>query len=400
VKHDFRHFLPFEPRIGTTIALPHDQARRFCLPWHKSVDGQRAGVCISLKVLIMLREDGTPTAEKKTLRGFTLIELLVVIAIIAVLIALLLPAVQQAREAARRTECKNKLKQLGLALHNYHDTYNTFPAAIYSSGRYNNGGYFTNSGIKNITGWQMILPFMDQAALYNQFDFNQLMVNSNAYSHNTATANATNFQLCATPIPLLECPSHPDSGPGGAASSSTYYFRSAETRRTSYAMNTGVFTDYNASWPTTRGDYRQGPFGNDGAARMRDFTDGTSNTALVGESWGGGAYKTSTHYGPWGLTGTHTSVHGRVVSSGINSTCTNPSIDACYTPYAAQWNINADYLADGTKRAYAWAYVSGHTGGAQFLLGDGAVNFLSENIDFKTFCVINYLHDGQTVGEF
>ncbi|MEZ6133148.1 MAG: DUF1559 domain-containing protein, partial [Planctomycetaceae bacterium] len=104
--------------------------------------------------------------------GFTLIELLVVIAIIAILIALLLPAVQQAREAARRTECKNKLKQLGLAFHNYHDTHNTFPAALYSSGRYNSAAYFSgNNTVKNVTGWQMILPYMDQAALYNQFDF-------------------------------------------------------------------------------------------------------------------------------------------------------------------------------------------------------------------------------------
>ena len=112
--------------------------------------------------------------------GFTLIELLVVIAIIAILIALLLPAVQQAREAARRTECKNKLKQLGLALHNYHDTANSFPAALYSSGRYNNAAYFANNGIKNIPGWQMILPDMDQAPLYSQFDFGYSMVASNA----------------------------------------------------------------------------------------------------------------------------------------------------------------------------------------------------------------------------
>ncbi|MCB1129315.1 MAG: DUF1559 domain-containing protein, partial [Verrucomicrobiae bacterium] len=92
-------------------------------------------------------------------RGFTLIELLVVIAIIAILIALLLPAVQQAREAARRTECKNKLKQLGLALHNYHDTFRAFPAAFYR-------GTTTSPG----WGWgTMILPYIDQAPLYNQW---------------------------------------------------------------------------------------------------------------------------------------------------------------------------------------------------------------------------------------
>lgn len=334
--------------------------------------------------------------------GFTLIELLVVIAIIAILIALLLPAVQQAREAARRTECKNKLKQLGLALHNYHDTVSTFPAALYSSGRYNNAAYFVNNGIKNITGWQMILPYMDQAPLYSQFDFNYSMVASNAYSLNLAPANATNFDLTASPVTLLECPSHPDTGPSGSAYSHAFYERSAETRRTSYLMNSGVFTDYNAAWTTTRGDYRQGPFGNDGGAKMRDFTDGTSNTVLVGEGWGGAKYKTSSSYGPWGLTGLHTSVHGRVVSAGVSSTtaCTDPSKIDCYTPYAAQWAINADYNGDGTGRTYAWAWGSGHTGGAQFLLGDGTVRFFSENMDFKTFCNLCYLHDGQTLSEF
>lgn len=340
--------------------------------------------------------------RKRRSAGFTLIELLVVIAIIAILIALLLPAVQQAREAARRTECKNKLKQLGLALHNYHDTASSFPAALYSSGRYNNAAYFTESGIKNITGWQMILPYMDQAPLYSQFDFSYSMIASNAYGHNIAPQNATNYDLTASPVTLLECPSHPDAGPGGSASTSAFYFRSADTRRTSYLMNTGVYTDYNASWRTARGDYRQGPFGNDGGAKMRDFTDGTSNTVLVGEGWGGAQYKTSSHYGPWGLAGLHTSVHGRVVSLGRSSTngCSDPSQLACYTPYAAQWGINSDYSGNGTNKQYAWAWGSGHTGGAQFLFGDGTVRFLSENMDYKTFCNVCYLHDGQTLSEF
>ena len=97
-------------------------------------------------------------------RGFTLIELLVVIAIIAVLIALLLPAVQQAREAARRSQCKNNLKQLGLALHNYHDVHNTLPY-----------GYWSREGTvgvtKNRDSWfQRILPFVDQVALFNSYE--------------------------------------------------------------------------------------------------------------------------------------------------------------------------------------------------------------------------------------
>src|SRR5688572_18580233 len=104
--------------------------------------------------------------------GFTLIELLVVIAIIAVLIALLLPAVQQAREAARRTQCKNNLKQIGLALHNYHDNYQLFPAAIIFPA-YKSSANCTADGQRfnlNTTGWTMLLPFIDQAPLYNQYN--------------------------------------------------------------------------------------------------------------------------------------------------------------------------------------------------------------------------------------
>src|SRR5512135_2886366 len=106
--------------------------------------------------------------------GFTLIELLVVIAIIAVLVALLLPAVQQAREAARRSQCKNNLKQIGLALHNYHDIANRFPAAIIGSGRANaqtappRG---VGPTVVNTTGWVAMLPQLDQAPLYNNYNF-------------------------------------------------------------------------------------------------------------------------------------------------------------------------------------------------------------------------------------
>ncbi|MBT5017958.1 MAG: DUF1559 domain-containing protein, partial [Planctomicrobium sp.] len=106
--------------------------------------------------------------RRSSLRGFTLIELLVVIAIIAILIALLLPAVQQAREAARRTQCKNNLKQLGLALHNYHDTHGIFPNSMDS---YFPGGVPSRSNPRNHSWMVMILPFIDQAPLYQSIDF-------------------------------------------------------------------------------------------------------------------------------------------------------------------------------------------------------------------------------------
>ena len=112
---------------------------------------------------------------KMSKRGFTLIELLVVIAIIAILIALLLPAVQQAREAARRTQCKNNLKQLGIALHNYHDVHRVFPPSRLNVGFHGGPVYATPrpARYKNATGWTLLLPFIEQGNLYQQYDHNQ-----------------------------------------------------------------------------------------------------------------------------------------------------------------------------------------------------------------------------------
>src|SRR5581483_8700238 len=125
-------------------------------------------------------------ARRSWKKGFTLIELLVVIAIIAILIALLLPAVQQAREAARRTQCKNNLKQLGLALHNYHDNFNTFPP----------GGVNGTAATSNYQGWGwsiMLLPQIDQAPLYNQINFSLSMSTVLAQVPNPLATSLTAF---------------------------------------------------------------------------------------------------------------------------------------------------------------------------------------------------------------
>ena len=137
-------------------------------------------------------------------RGFTLIELLVVIAIIAILIALLLPAVQQAREAARRTQCRNNLKQIGLALHNYHDTFRLFPPGVIRDGQNNSEAW----------GWTVfILPFLEQANLYNQLDpdtyrLRDLLAGLNP-TYPAPTANAAILQ---NPLSVFICPSDPNSG--------------------------------------------------------------------------------------------------------------------------------------------------------------------------------------------
>src|SRR5579859_6029688 len=138
---------------------------------------------------------------RKSRRGFTLIELLVVIAIIAVLVSLLLPAVQQAREAARRTQCKNNLKQLGLAMHNYHDAYLGFPM----------GKNTTASGLTNFPAQARILPYIDQTNLYNQINFN------------VGPTNAANVLAYNTTLPAFRCPTDTDTMQAVIGGRSNYY---------------------------------------------------------------------------------------------------------------------------------------------------------------------------------
>jgi prepilin-type N-terminal cleavage/methylation domain-containing protein len=324
-------------------------------------------------------------------RGFTLIELLVVIAIIAILIALLLPAVQQAREAARRTQCKNNLHNVGLALHNYHDTFRIFPPALNHSGRYNSTAFFDGvaNRVLNTPGWVFLLPYYDQAPAYNLYNHNVCSSNSNPYGLPLAGTENTNLPVTSIQLEVLKCPSHPQAGEVSTydAGGTSFYTRQNAVR-TSYLFCVGYHTDYDAAHTAYNDDVRQGSFGNSGAARIRDLTDGVSMTTLVGEGWGGGQYKTSSHYGPWGLAGIHTCCHGRVVSG---TAVTNP---ASFTPYAQDWHINANYTGIQGKQ-YAWGFGSGHEGGAHFLFGDGAVNFLSENMDYRNFVLLNYIHDRQ-----
>lgn len=331
-------------------------------------------------------------------RGFTLIELLVVIAIIAILIALLLPAVQQAREAARRSQCKNGLKQIGLALQNYLDIAKQFPPALINSGRYNNAAFYTPPNlILNTTGWALLLPQLDQAGPYKSYNFNVCSSQSSYYPPQAVSGNDTmNKAIYSMVVSVLQCPSHPEAGlldvyaPGQAPANTTpgAYTRNG-ARRTSYLFNTGAYTDYDPTWDNQRTNIRQGAFGNNGAARMSELTDGTANTALVGEAWGG-AWKTSTHYGPWGLVGAHTCCHGRVMS--VNN---NLVTQAEFTPYASDFKINAAWTGDAFRRQYAWGYGSGHTGGAHFAFADGTVRFLNQNMDYRTFGLVNYIHDRQ-----
>lgn len=225
--------------------------------------------------------------------GFTLIELLVVIAIIAILIALLLPAVQQAREAARRTQCKNNLKQLGLALHNYHDTHNRFPPTqimVHYTGPNN-----TNPVARNHTWMSLILPYIEQSALYNSINFSAPMHDPATKIFQTLSTGET---IVSRQIPGLTCPSDPGFG-GGISKHGLAH--------TNYAGNMGW------DWHYRGPDIYQGPFQNGSeGTRITDIKDGTSNTIALAE------VSTEAFTPRAGAPG-HQAMGGRLRGGGINN---------------------------------------------------------------------------------
>ena len=300
-------------------------------------------------------------------RGFTLIELLVVIAIIAVLIALLLPAVQQAREAARRTQCKNNMKQLGLGLHNYHDTFNLFPMS-YGNGNYGEGGKM----VSWLTG---ILPYIDQAPLYNTIDFNLPI---NGTTANTAAAQ--------TVIAAFLCPS--DSGNNGGKLSGRANMNGgvfyAVTGYKAVAGSNWAWGTFQYTHPTGRnaGSNNGLDAGNGWMCRnsntrvivtaMKHMTDGTSNVTMVGEALPGRCNHNTT------FSFNHTTATAAVP---LNYYHKNTAITI------GDWPNN-------------YSFASQHTGGGHFTMGDGTVRFISENIDLQLYRNLATIDGNEVLGEF
>lgn len=386
----------------------------------------------------MVRLRVSPPAQR---RGFTLIELLVVIAIIAILIALLLPAVQQAREAARRTQCRNNLKQIGLAFHNFEGTYGRLPTSLRPPS--NVSGSTEQSRVSVLTD---LLPYIDQATIYNQYNKG---INWN---------QGTNIPLSQAVIPAFTCPSNPSAGvldtaPPGSVAQFVPNIAASTDYSPIYGVAPGVFTTtLGISAPGTYVDpseraqgitnpytYVPGFFPKNatvdsstglqtrGGQKFRDVTDGLSNTIAVAESAGrpyvyvkgakrlsGGNALTDTdpassstdrlNSGGWSRPASDIIIFGETPSAtgvlggsiAMNATNGHNIRGQTYTSAGIASSIlGLPIGTHGTGSPYSF-----HTGGAHFTMGDGAVRFISENVDFRTFIGLCTPAGGEVLGEF
>ncbi|WP_298868915.1 DUF1559 domain-containing protein [uncultured Gimesia sp.] len=291
-------------------------------------------------------------------RGFTLIELLVTIAIIAILIALLLPAVQQAREAARRSSCKNNLMQVGVALQNYEMAHNVFP-----SGTVNPTGPIRNEAKGYHVSWLLqILPYLDERVAFNKFDFNK------------GVYDPVNKEVANYRIATLQCPSNPNRGHSFA----------------------GMHHDISAPIDVDN----NGVLFLNSSVRYDEILDGSSKTIFLGEIREGNELG-------W-VSGTRSTLKNAGTSINSNISAIFPGQTAFEQRFPPETS-DAD-SADPKKESETsnsdpqllkvGGFSSYHTGGAHFGIGDGAVRFLSENINVITYQALANRHDGQLIGDF
>lgn len=292
--------------------------------------------------------------------GFTLIELLVVFAVIGLLLALLLPAVQQAREAARRTQCRDNLKQLALALHNYHDVHQTLPPGyIYrpdvSTTPPQNGAGFS---------WGvMILPYVEQASLYQSFNWN------------VPIFDAANQTPRMQRLPVFLCPkdTHSDNG-----------FVEMGPTPGRYAMASYVASFGPPDLDATQ-EKRDGLFSRNSRTRFGDATDGLSNTLMLGERENGPFRRGIAH----GVHITYETTWCAAVRE-----WNDPSDDHGHMVLFQTGHVPNDGFSDDRDVS------APHVGYANFAFGDGSVRGLSESIDFKLYQALSTRSGGEVLGEF
>ncbi len=315
--------------------------------------------------------------RSRHVKGFTLIELLVVIAIIAILVALLLPAVQQAREAARRSSCKNNLKQLGLALHNYHDTHRILPPGVVDTGL---------GGQVGIWSWSaLLLPFVEQGPLFDLLNPGPTMLSAVVALPTTDSR----FKALQEPIATFRCPS--DTGPGINTHSHRDVRDASDVLGTDTDLATSNYAAVNHFRFLVNNNTASGAFSVNSRTRLSDITDGTSNVIITGErAWElirDGVVVEAKAANVFGAPGTGT------VNFGLASVLAAP-----------REKINCP---PGSTAQCGLTFSSLHLGGVQVVLGDGSVRFISENIEHNTNPPANStlefllsISDGNALGEF
>jgi prepilin-type N-terminal cleavage/methylation domain-containing protein/prepilin-type processing-associated H-X9-DG protein len=369
-------------------------------PWQGSVKPDGAGFVHEIRILFFPTNKSRsflmfrPSFHRK--RGFTLIELLVVIAIIAVLIALLLPAVQQAREAARRTQCKNNLKQIGLALYNYHDTFTVFPP-----------GYVDRNGNPNLTpdndlgsgwGWAaFLLPNIDQAPLYNQINFN------------VGVGLGTNAQPSRASLKAFLCPSDfaQQTFPVYDAATQTAILTTVASSNYVGCNGTAECFDGAGGNPqpddplhpeprTTYGQAGVGIFFRNSKNNTASVTDGLSNTIFVGERSSNRAPAT------WSGAVTGGACPAWLAGQSPYSPPPGPAYDnADWGQALVLAHCNATHTPNVPFPLFdPDTYYSRHVGGCQFLMGDGSVRFISQNVDGYTYQHLATIAGGEVLGDY
>lgn len=312
--------------------------------------------------------NGTPRLSRRV--GMTLIELLVVIAIIGILIALLLPAVQMARESARRTQCRNNLKQVGLALENYHSTHTIYPPASIRA-----PGFEDNGRDEPRSTWTIaILPYLNAGPLYNSY--NSLVTTDDMGNSTLRDASVTGY-LC----------------PSDTGREVTFEPRLGITyKRGNYGANFGA-----GSWGTD--DWKQiqyrGVMGQNAASRHADITDGLSQTVLVAELRVQPSLRDNR--GAWAFPAAGSASVGLdcdTLCRGINGDSKSDWIPFC-DPVPGGLDCTFQNNVDSNSGPR-----SRHTGGAHLLLGDGSVRFVSENVSQTTLTAIFTSQNREVAGEY
>lgn len=300
-------------------------------------------------------------------RGFTLIELLVVIAIIGVLVAILLPAVQQAREAARSATCRNNLRQIGLALHNYYDQFGALPPS--STSDVEKGVWEDRPWRYHLHSWaSLILPALDQGNLQNTIDYS------------ASALDPVNRPAASRRVAVYVCPSYA----GSAYSTDPLYVQYSTT----YALRNYVAmgaTDIGRLWKDP-----DGVFYPRSRTKMADITDGSSNTLFIAETRDEGA--------PVWIDGGAAAVAARRFDPSNPPSYAGPEISLNYTPYYLTERDGA-----GNKLYQSidcvWGPSSLHAGGVLHLFGDGSVRFLSENMDDGIYEALASRAGGEVIGD-